>query len=264
MKICKICGESFIPKHNAQKFCEKDHFSKCPICGSEVIWNSLRPIKPCCKECSDKMRKQTTLRKYSVDNVMRSYEIKSDRHAKWIEKVHLLLPPKHIQTREIPKFRIDDSEMSIFVLTEEASVSFLKRYGFRIAPKFGKKHMSLGLVHDGILYQVLRFEAHKGNIELVDLGIREGYFNPKGYSKLMKFAREVKGIDEFIARIPKDVANGLVVESLGLSFVCELDYEVYWKIDDKLVKLNKWHKIEEMLSKYEYISSCVLCLYCAD
>lgn len=261
MKTCLICGENFIPKHNAQRFCEKDHFSKCPICGSEVVWNSLRAVRPCCKECSDKLRKQTTLHKYDVENVMRSDEVVRTRKDKWLQKVHALLPIKLQAIPEYPQFKIDDSEMSVYLLTEEASVSFLRSYGFRIAPKFGKKHMSFGLVQDGILYQVLRFESHKGEIELSDFGVRGGYFNPNYYSKLLKFAFEIRGIEEFTASIPRNIATSEVVDSLCLKYQKKLDYEVFWKIDDSLRKLNRWDNIEEMLKKYDYVTSDRLDLY---
>lgn len=215
---------------------------------------------------SDRLKqkvKKSIQKKYNVKkNIQQDKEVTARAHLNrtlnWIEKVHKLLPMKLIETEELPNFQINDDEMEVYVLTEKASIAFLSNYGFRIAPKFAKVHLSVGLVKDGILYQVLRFEKIKDRIELADFGIRKGYFNPNYYSKLLKFMVDVKGIEEFTSSIPRNIATKEVIDSLQLQKVSEGDYKVYWKIDDKFVKLTQRHNIEECMSKYEYVTTdCV-------
>lgn len=69
-KICKICGEAFIPKHHAQKYCSPECSKKaerqsakkykrkrkikevriCPVCGKEIS-STLEYYKYCSLDC---------------------------------------------------------------------------------------------------------------------------------------------------------------------------------------------------------------------
>lgn len=126
--------------------------------------------------------------------------------------------------------------------------------------------MSVGLVNDGILYQLMRFEKvpNQNKIMLVDFGIRDGYFNPNYYTKLFKFATQTKGIEEFSAKIPRNIATDELLNSMSLKLVNKGDYEVYWKIEtkNKLVQLPVEYKrltqrddIESMLQQYDYVTT---------
>lgn len=79
-KICPICRDEFLPDKPSQRYCKKDHYSPCPVCGKPVLWNSARKDVPVCsKECGQVRRKQRSLKKYGVEHPMQLKEIQ-DKH----------------------------------------------------------------------------------------------------------------------------------------------------------------------------------------
>lgn len=218
-------------------------------------------------QCDQLKQKQieTMRNKYGVDNIQQlpefSAKARLTQTVNWNLKVKAELPIKMKKPELLPHFYINESKMTIFKLREEASVQFLSRYGHRMIQKFGKKHLSLGLVDDGILYQVIRFEAHKGKIVLEDFGTRGGYYNPNYYAKLTDAAINLFSIEEYSCKIPRGIATPEVVQSLSLELVSTGPYEVYWITEDGLKKLTRRHNIEEMRAKYDYITSDYLDLF---
>ena len=69
----------FFPTHPAQKFCKKEHISKCPVCGKEIVWNSLQPVPACSKECKIELSKKLMLEKYGVDHPMKLESVKAKK-----------------------------------------------------------------------------------------------------------------------------------------------------------------------------------------
>lgn len=219
-----------------------------------------------CKELSDKA-KQTMIERYGVDNPNKSRKLddvrKTSAKQNRIELIHNYFPLK-IEKRysdKEPHFIIDENAMNVFLLKEKASVEFLKHNGCQFNPKFGRIHQSFGLVKDGILYQVIRFEKRKGQIWLANLGTRNNYVNPNGYSKLLKTAINITGVEEFSCEIPRSFATDEVTNSLSLELVRQGEYIVYWKTENGLKKYSNRDNIEEMKSKYEYVTTDYLDLY---
>ena len=35
-KTCPICGDEFLPEKPSQRYCKKDHYQPCPVCGKPV------------------------------------------------------------------------------------------------------------------------------------------------------------------------------------------------------------------------------------
>ena len=66
---CELCGEPFIPTSPRQKYCKRDHFMPCPVCGKPVL---VDPVvgKPsgCSQECTNKIRSDTNVLLYGVPN----------------------------------------------------------------------------------------------------------------------------------------------------------------------------------------------------
>lgn len=294
-KVCPVCGEQYLVKHH--RYLSRPAVACSYACRavkrkqtSLQRYHVENPMNTCeardrakqtlqdnydvefpmqCEELKLKAQ-QTLLERYGVDNIQKLPEISEKSHdsakQNWLEKVHQLLPIKLQAKEELPHFIIDDSNMAIYVLTEKASTAFLSQYGFNMIHKFRKIHMSVGLVDDGILYQVLRFEKLPKSdlIILSDFGIRDGYFNPNYYSKLLKFVVEMKGLDQFSAFIPRNVATKQVIDSLSLQFISQGEYEVYWCIKNndnecdstsELRKLTRRDNIEKMLCEYDYVTS---------
>ena len=203
--------------------------------------------------------KDVLIQRYGVDNIQKLQSANKQtcetRETKWCETVHQLLPLKMQEKEPCPHFNIEDDSLIVFQLTEQASVEFLSKYGFQIAPVFGKFHMSLGTVKDGILYQVLRFERRSGNIVLTNFGTREGYHNTTEYAKLLNVAINKYDIESFVSYIPRSTATSNIVDSLQLKKASQGNYEVYWVTPKGLVKLNRRHNIQEMLEKYDYVTT---------
>lgn len=67
-RICKFCGEPFVPNSNRQQYCQRPHIRNCPICGKEYIEDNVenlkRPPVACSYECRKIKREQTSLERY--------------------------------------------------------------------------------------------------------------------------------------------------------------------------------------------------------
>lgn len=203
---------------------------------------------------------QTIKDKYGVENIQQVDEVaqsaRKTQHERWITLIHEKFPLKtEADLQTVPKFHIDESQMQVYILKDKVSVAFLKRYGNRINPVFGKIHLSLGLVQDGVLYQTIRFERKDKRIVLADFGTLSNHVNPNYYTKLINAAINTVGIEQFECAIPRNQATKELVESLSVEFVNEGDYQVFWKINNNLVPLNMRDDIDKMLSMYDYITS---------
>lgn len=69
IKVCQECGEEFDASNGNARFCNKDHYRECVVCGEEfyVPKSKLgeKPPKLCCsKKCAVEKRKQTNQIKY--------------------------------------------------------------------------------------------------------------------------------------------------------------------------------------------------------
>lgn len=212
---------------------------------------------------------RTMLSRYGVSSMLELPEVRAKatgkvdqakriatRHNNWLSKVHELLPINYMNKES--SIALDESEMSIYLLTEQAATSFLKQHS-AIRPKhiFGKFHVSLGLVKNNEVFQALRFErlrAGKG-IGLTDFGTKTGYYNPKEYAKLMQFATMVRGIETFTAQVPRHLATPQLLISLGLTKVSDGEYEVYWETSEGLRKLTQHDNIQELSKSFMYVTT---------
>lgn len=106
-KICELCGAEFHPRSNTQKVCEREHFSKCIVCGKEFKINykpssRLSEIRQTCSnECLSKYRsennpfsdpevreriKETMKEKYGVEHAAQDRTIQAKMHKTMLEK----------------------------------------------------------------------------------------------------------------------------------------------------------------------------------
>lgn len=101
-KVCLFCGKEFIPNSPKQNICKDDHYWPCPDCGKPVLikasYNNFMKYSPngrLCNECkklhiSNSFKnmteeqknsrrnkiKETCLKRYGVDNPLKSKEIR--------------------------------------------------------------------------------------------------------------------------------------------------------------------------------------------
>ena len=59
-KICKECGKPFEPDNPHQKYCKRDHYRPCPICGNDVKIKYLSDPTPRCECCRGKRKLDVT------------------------------------------------------------------------------------------------------------------------------------------------------------------------------------------------------------
>lgn len=63
-KICKVCGQEFIPTHYNQKICKRKHYHPCPVCGKMVETTNFTHLQCCSEECTKKKRNATNVKLY--------------------------------------------------------------------------------------------------------------------------------------------------------------------------------------------------------
>lgn len=55
-KICELCGEAFNPTQKTQKYCNKKHYKKCPICNVEFFLKKNKDKLTCSTKCASYYR----------------------------------------------------------------------------------------------------------------------------------------------------------------------------------------------------------------
>lgn len=90
-------------KTNAQRICENDHYSACPICGKQVVWNSTREVEPCSKECRKERTRRRNIAKYGVEHPMQSKEVQAHHRQAMLDKYGVESP---LQSEEIKQHAI--------------------------------------------------------------------------------------------------------------------------------------------------------------
>ena len=134
MKPCKICGEMFLPEKPSSKICNKTHYAKCPICGSQMIWNTTRSVEPCSKECRKELRKRLNIQKYGCEHPMQNKEVQAKHRQSMKEKYGVESP---LQSSEIKSKVISTNQkkfgsdwaLSNSDVKHKAESTMEKRYG---------------------------------------------------------------------------------------------------------------------------------------
>ena len=76
-RICKLCGEEFLPITRNQQYCKKQHTKICAICGKSFTIDKSNYRRNCCsKECINKLRECTNIERFGVPNAAMSDEVK--------------------------------------------------------------------------------------------------------------------------------------------------------------------------------------------
>lgn len=109
-KICPLCGDEFVPEKPSSRYCKKDHFQPCPVCGKPVLWNSKKPVPACSKECKRELRKMHNREKWGVDHPMQLDSVKEKHRESMLERYGVESP---LQSEEI-KARAVESNLKKF------------------------------------------------------------------------------------------------------------------------------------------------------
>lgn len=76
-RICRLCGEEFLPNSGVQIICSKDHMFPCEICGKEFVRNDLNAPTTCSPQCSAELTRRHNREKYGVDHPMMLPEVRN-------------------------------------------------------------------------------------------------------------------------------------------------------------------------------------------
>ena len=131
-KICDLCGELFITKHNQERYCKKEHYVKCIICGKSILLKNStdkanylkKGFKTCSQKCAKIHMKQTNLKKYGYSSILNTPEIKA-KTAKILSSVETR---KKI-SKGVSKARKRISEEQYKSIYEKTKQTNLKKYG---------------------------------------------------------------------------------------------------------------------------------------
>lgn len=100
MKKCSICGDMFLPKKPSSRICPKDHFSECPICGKQIVWNTTRKVEPCSKDCRKEATRIMYNQKYGCDHPMQNKDVIAHHKQAMLEKYGVDSPLKSDEIKQ--------------------------------------------------------------------------------------------------------------------------------------------------------------------
>ena len=251
LKRCVICGLQFEAKSNSQK-----------VCGSDIVWNSLKAIKPCSAKCSAVLRKRTMQSRYNVDNarsLRKSTKINHYANLKYIKSLDKKYTEMWSQfgvdvwRSEFISPSIDLVEFSgnleTYVIRDKIAKQFFSQFGVNGGNYIKRKGVNIGLVSDGVLYQAIRIEqpSIKGfDCQLVDYGTR--LVNRRAYSSLLDTAANIYGLDTAICCVEDHQDIDSEMKEMGFMFQFSRPGQVWWngveqykKTDNISEKLQEGH-----------------------
>lgn len=133
-KPCVICGELFLPEKPSSKICNRIHYSKCPICGKQIEWNSTRNVEPCSKTCSKELTRRRNIEKYGCDHPMQNKTVQEHHKQSMMNKYEVEYPLQSeiIRTRAIETNREkfgSDWALGSKTIIEKSKQTMEKKYG---------------------------------------------------------------------------------------------------------------------------------------
>lgn len=133
-KECIICKKLFLPLKPSNRICDDDHFTSCPICGKQMLWNSTRKVEPCSKECRKENTRRNNLAKYGVEHPMQSKEVQANHKKAMLDKygVESPLQSEELKQKAIQSVRAKygvDWALSSAEVKEKSKSTMIDRYG---------------------------------------------------------------------------------------------------------------------------------------
>jgi hypothetical protein len=142
-RTCESCGKEFSALSKYKRFCERDHFIPCAVCGKNFIVNPYNPNKACSAKCygaiinspeSNEKRKATSRKRWGTEFPQQAPEVKEKIKAKNIELFGYAFPLASPILREKGrKTSVDRYGTEWYTQSEEGksarAATNLKRYG---------------------------------------------------------------------------------------------------------------------------------------
>ena len=130
IKNCEFCGQPFEQMNPMQKFCKRDHFIECPICGTSFQVNnsqlgSKEMRRTCSKKCSAELRKRTNIEKYGGVAPAASAEVRAKMEATTIERFGVAHAAQSDAVKEKTKATNQERYgVDSYLQTDEAKASY--------------------------------------------------------------------------------------------------------------------------------------------
>lgn len=144
-KRCQWCGDDFLTTNRRAKFCDKDHYGTCSVCGDEfTVSNVHKPAKTCSPRCAwgsveDKdavyQKTQDTLEeRYGFRNASQVSEVKEKKRRSAVSRygVENVSQAPEVQQKRKKTFQQrfgHDNPYLSEVVRDKAKATNLKRYG---------------------------------------------------------------------------------------------------------------------------------------
>lgn len=220
MKICKLCGKEFEPDSNAQTICKDIHYRSCEVCGTQFVITRPSASQLCCsKECTQKKREATMIKRYGVAHALQSTELLKKREKTTLERFGVKHAAQSDEVKQKVKEHFNDKygvdtpfQMDDF--WEKAKQTNLEKYGteYAIQSESVQKKSELTCEEKYGTKHSIQSDSVKATIERICL---EKYGVP--YPCMTDQCRESSA--SVISKTNKAIADKL--NSAGL--VCELD-----------------------------------------
>lgn len=140
IKVCDECGDTFETSHPNQRFCKKDHYGTCSVCGKTFLlppWQLGLPTRACSPECKTKLAHQTFQERYSKES-------NPENHAALIAKMEHTMLERYgvknalstegkklfnIEQKMLDKYGVTHPSKSAEIMAKRDQTN-LERYGF--------------------------------------------------------------------------------------------------------------------------------------
>lgn len=87
LRTCIECGDEFFTSNLSTRFCSKDHYKPCPVCGKPVLAKYLNdPPRVCSEKCRKVLSDKTNLEKYGTTDGGNSAQAREKRRQTNLER----------------------------------------------------------------------------------------------------------------------------------------------------------------------------------
>lgn len=193
-RLCVNCDDELTGNNPRKKYCNQEKAAKCPVCGDEFSYICIQDRRMkhhCSKKCVDKNPKrmekirETTLKKYGVDNFFKDPEIhkravkksmsKESKEKRKQTNLSRYGVENSMQSPEIAKRMFDNQRENnggkLGFNTEKQKNTMMERYGVDVPcknPEILRKSIDNNIAKNGKLFGA-GGRVSKGNIFMANL-----------------------------------------------------------------------------------------------
>ena len=85
-RVCEECGQLYVPSSNHQKWCNRDHYRPCVICGNPVKVTQKEQPETCSDACRVELIRRTCTEKYGEGNYFKTEDFDKKRRQTCLDK----------------------------------------------------------------------------------------------------------------------------------------------------------------------------------